>query len=319
MRRALALAVLAGACAGCGSPSAAPAPLTLERAIPLPKVSGRIDHLAIDLKRRRLFVAALGNGTVEGVDLDAGQIFARVEGLKEPQGLAYLPATDELAVASGGDGRVRFYRAADLAPAGELDAGADADNLRLADDGMLVVGSDGLRTIDPRTRTVVRTVALGAHPEGFRLDGSRFFVNLPRAGKIATGDLKTGVTAVWKAAYAMNFPMAYDPSARRIAVVYRLPAHLVLMDAGTGAVVSDRTTCGDSDDVFFDAKRQRIYVSCGGGSIDVFPIEGKRLARIDSRGGARTSLFVPEFDRLYVAARAGANQDAAILVYRPEP
>lgn len=319
MRRALALAVLAAACAGCGSPNAAPAPLTLERVIALPKVSGRIDHLAVDLKRRRLFVAALGNGSVEGVDLASGQVFARIAGLKEPQGIAYLPMSDEVAVATGSDGKVRFYRAADLSLTGELDAGDDADNLRVTGEGMLVVGSDSLRTIDPKTRAVVRSVPLAAHPEGFRLDGSRFFVNLPRAGQIATGDLKTGVSASWKAAYAMNFPMAYDPKARRLAIVYRLPAHLVLMDAQTGAVVSDRATCGDSDDVFFDAKRDRIYVSCGGGSVDVFPIEGPRLARIDSRDGARTSLFVPEFDRLYVAARAGANQDATLLVYRPEP
>ena len=319
MIRALALAALAAACAGCSSPSAAPAPLTLERTISLPGVAGRIDHLAIDLKRRRLFVAALGNGTVEGVDLAAGKVFARIEGLKEPQGVAYLPATDELAVASGGDGKVRFYRAADLTLTGELDAGDDADNLRVTDDGMLVVGSDSLRVIDPKTRAVVGAVPLPAHPEGFRLDGSRFFVNLPRAGLVAAGDLKTGVTSSWKAAHAMNFPMAYDARTRRIAVVYRLPARLVLMDAQTGAVVSDRPTCGDSDDVFFDDKRSRIYVSCGGGSVDVFPIEGDRLARVDSRDGARTSLFAPELDRLLVAARAGANQNAAILVYRPEP
>jgi hypothetical protein len=256
---------------------------------------------------------------VEGVDLAGGRVFARVDGLKEPQGVAYLPGADELAVATGGDGMVRLYRAADLSLAGELAAGDDADNLRVTEDGMLVVGSDSLRVIDPKTRTLTRSVALPAHPEGFRLDGGRFFVNLPRAGRIAAGDLQTGVTASWKAGYAMNFPMAYDAASRRIAVVYRLPARLVLMDAATGAVVSDRPTCGDSDDVFFDGKRGRIYVSCGGGSVDVFPVEGERLARVDSRDGARTSLFVPELDRLYVAARAGADQDAAILVYRPEP
>jgi hypothetical protein len=184
---------------------------------------------------------------------------------------------------------------------------------------MLVVGSDALKLIDPKTRTVVRSNPLAAHAESFRLDGTRFFVNLPRASQIAAGDLRTGVSATWKAAHAMNFPMAFDKASDRIAVVYRLPARLVLMDAKTGAVVSDRPTCGDSDDVFFDDKRQRIYVSCGGGSVDIFPVEGDRLARLDSRDGARTSLFVPELDRVYVAARAGANQEAAILVYRPEP
>jgi YVTN family beta-propeller protein len=317
-------AFLAGAAlfalAGCARPEAALADvLVLERTIPLAGVEGRIDHLAVDLKRSRLYVAALGNGTVEAVDLSAGKVIARIPGLEEPQGIAYLPNTDEVAVATGGDGKVRFYKGADLSPLAELDGGPDADNLRVTDAGGLVVGSDSLKTIDPHSHAVVRSVPLPAHAEGFRLDGDRFFVNLPRAGRIAAGDLKTGVAASWANRYGMNYPMAIDPASGRIAVVYRLPARLLVLDAGSGAVLSDRATCGDSDDVFFDPKRKRLYVSCGGGSIDVFEAEGadKPLARIDTRAGARTSFYSPELDRLFVAARAGAGREAAILVYRP--
>ena len=80
--------------------------------------------------------------------------------------------------------------------------------------------------------------------------------------------------------------------------------------------------CGDADDVFMDTKRNRVYVSCGAGFVDVFEAEAmslRRLARLVSVDGARTSLFVPELDRLYVAVRARGGQGAAIWVYRPSP
>ena len=81
-------------------------------------------------------------------------------------------------------------------------------------------------------------------------------------------------------------------------------------------------TCADADDVFFDAKRQRVYVSCGAGAIDVFSRDAsgsRHIARIQTSSGARTSLFVPELDELYVAERAGLVEDAAIAVFRPAP
>jgi YVTN family beta-propeller protein len=88
------------------------APLVLERTIALKGVSGRIDHLAVDLGRKRLFVAELGNGTVDVIDLAGMAVIHRIEGLKEPQGVAYAPGADVLAVASAGDGSVRLFRGA---------------------------------------------------------------------------------------------------------------------------------------------------------------------------------------------------------------
>ena len=76
-----------------------------------------------------------------------------------------------------------------------------------------------------------------------------------------------------------------------------------------------------ADDMFLDAKRRRIYVSCGEGVLDVLDAKGayRRLARIRTAPGARTSLFVPEVDRLFVAARATPEEPAAIWVFRPAP
>ena len=302
-----------------------PPALVLERTISLKDVKGRIDHLAVDLKHGRLFVAELGNGTVEAIDLRAKQSTGRINGLKEPQGLAYLPDRGELAVASGGDGTVRFYRGADLAPLGVLKVGADADNMRVdPHSGRLIVGyGDGaLAIIDPAAQTVVASLPLPGHPESFRLNGSRVFINVPDVGAIVVGDLVTSrVIATWKGAHAFNFPLAFDPVSGALATVYRLPSRLAVLDAASGATRADLATCGNADDVFFDAKRQRIYVSCGSGAVDIVRTQPSyaSINRVATRSGARTALFVPELDRLFVAARAGGlGSDAAILVYRPQ-
>jgi hypothetical protein len=296
----------------------------LERAIPLAKVSGRIDHLAVDPARRRLFVAELGNGTVEAVDLASGRSLGRVTGLKEPQGVGYLPGRDEIAVATGGDGMLRFYRSADLKLVGALKLGEDADNVRVdAQTGRVLVGyGAALAVVDPATRSLVRAVPLPAHPEGFQTQGSRAFVNLPQAGALAAVDLAQGrELARWRNPGAhFNFPMALDSDAGLIAVVYRLPARLVLFRIASGQVDQKLDTCGDADDVFFDSARKRLYVVCGGGAVDVF---GKARAgyaqagRISTRGGARTGVFSPQLDRLYVAVSANGNQPAAVWAFRP--
>src|SRR4051794_26897360 len=193
------------------------APVVLERPIPLGNVSGRIDHMAVDLRRGRLFVAELGNNTVDVVDLAAGRPIHRIGGLHEPQGVGYAPAADVIAVASAGDGSVRFYKGEDFAPVGSVDLGDDADNVRLdTRSGKFLVGygSGGIATLDPTGGTVIAKVALPAHPEGFRVDaeGHRALVNVPDAGQIAAVDLTTGKqTATWRVPdLSANFPMAWD-------------------------------------------------------------------------------------------------------------
>jgi hypothetical protein len=107
----------------------------------------------------------------------------------------------------------------------------------------------------------------------------------------------------------------------RVLIVTRKPPRLMLLDDDRGDVVADVPTCGDSDDVFFDAKRSHIYVSCGDGHVDVFASSERKLehsARIATAEGARTSLFVPDLDRLFVAVRANATQPPAVWVLKPD-
>ena len=322
--------IIAGLCLmlDLSAPSAAAEPpLLLEATIPLEGVGGRIDHMAVDLARRRLLVAELGNDTVDVVDLAGAKRVHQITGLKEPQGLAYAPGADLIVVASAGDGTVRFFHGNDFAPAGVIELGDDADNVRVDPrTGQVVVGygSCGLAVIDPATRAKLRAIPLPAHPEGFQLDpgSARVFVNLPDAHQIAVVDRAGAkLLASWpQKDLASNFPMALDPDGKTIASVFRSPRRLVLFDMGTGAVKAAAGTCGDADDVFFDAKRQRIYVSCGAGMVDVRQRDGTEIGQTPTISGARTSLFVPELDRLVVAARAGLiGGTARLLVYRPAP
>lgn len=305
-------------------------PLVLERTIPLAGVSGRIDHLDVDLGRGRLLVAELGNGTVDVIELGAGKVVHRIGGLREPQGVGYAPQADLILVASAGDGSVRLFRGEDVSPAGVIGLGDDADNVRLdkrTDRFVVGFGGGGLAVLDPTARSVASKMTLPAHPEAFQLDprAGRAYVNVPDAGQVAVVDLPAGKqVASWRVAgLRANFPMALDAAGSVLATVFRSPARLVLLDARSGAVTANLDTCGDADDVFFDTKRHRLYVSCGVGVVDVVQQDAAdyhSLARIRTRPGARTSLFVPELDRLFVAARAKpSGSDAAILVFRPAP
>jgi hypothetical protein len=228
-------------------------------------------------------------------------------------------------VASAGDGTVRFFDASSLTPIGSIALGDDADNLRVdPKTGQVVVGygSGALTILDPARRAVIRTIKLGAHPEGFQIDGEgrKAFVNVPDARKIAVLDLDSGrVLANWRATHLSNFPMALGQDSESVGIVYRVPARLVLFEAASGAAKADLPTCDDADDLFFDDKRRRIYVSCGSGAVDVFEQANGRYAA-SAHIETRTSLFVPALDRLFIAARAGSGgQDAVLLVYRPAP
>jgi YVTN family beta-propeller protein len=310
------------------SQAADPAVLELEDKIPLGNVAGRIDHLAIDLEHRRLFVAELGNNTVGVIDLNSKSVVHRISGLSEPQGVAYVPASDRLYVANGGDGSLRIYRGTEYTPAGKIDLGSDADNIRLdAESQKLVIGygSGALAVVDLASNEKAATYPLKAHPESFQIDvrSNRIVVNLPSARAIAVLDNKTGKElASWPMSHGGNYAMAIDRDNTRVFTVFRSPSKLTAFSYDTGAVVAEVDVCGDADDVFLDAKRKRLYVSCGAGFVDVFDaaaISPRRLAHLVSVDGARTSLFVPELDRLYIAVRARSGQGAAVWVYRASP
>ena len=311
--------------AGTSAQTASP-PLVIDAKIPLGQVSGRIDHLGIDLERKRLLVAELGNNSLGVVDLAAGKVLSRVAGLAEPQGAAYVPSSDSIFVANAGDGSVRVLRGEDLTPIRHIELGDDADNVRVdpARKRVLVGYRKGaLAVIDPVSLAKTADIRLKAHPEGFQIDetGTQVFVNVPDAHEIVVVDLATGSTQSLPTQGAgSNFPMAIDGEAHRFLVIFRNPPTLIAFSSQDGHVAAKVDTCGDADDVFVDRKRHRVYVSCGEGAVDVLEPDQqgyRRLARVPTASGARTSLFVPELDRLFVAVRAGSNEPEAIWVFRP--
>src|SRR5260370_28906841 len=143
-------------------------PLQLEAKIPLGDVRGRIDHMAVDLKRQRLFVAELGNDTVGIVDLPNLKLVHRIDGLKEPQGVGYEPSSDTLYVANARDGSVQLFEGSDYKATGRIELGSDADNVRIDDAThrvLLGYGSGALAGIDSSTRKKVAAIPLHAPPE----------------------------------------------------------------------------------------------------------------------------------------------------------
>jgi DNA-binding beta-propeller fold protein YncE len=258
--------------------------------------------------------------------LAAGKVLQTISGMSEPQGVAYVPFADSVYVANGGDGSVRVLRGDDLAPIGRIELGEDADNVRVdAQRSRVLVGygKGALAVIDPATRTKAADIRLKDHPEGFQIDetGTQVFANVPDARDIEIVNLATGANrAVPTDGLRSNFPMAIDRDAHRVLVVFRSPATLMALSSQDGRVAAKLETCGDADDVFVDPRRRRVYVSCGEGVVDVLEQSEtgyRHLARAPTVPGARTSLFVPELDRLFVAVRARSNEPAAIWVFRP--
>jgi len=300
-------------------------PLKLERTIELPDVQGRIDHMSLDLAGQRLFVSALGNNTVEIVDLKAGKRTNTITGLKEPQGALYVPDKNRLFVASGKDGTVKIFDGTSLQLLKTIEYGDDADNLRYdAARQRVYVGFGGgaLGEMDTEGQKIAET-KLDAHPESFQLEkvSPRIYVNLPGSRKVAVADRNAhSIATTWGMGLTLgNYAMALDEADHRLFVVSRVPARLVVVDTGTGKVVQKLPAVGDCDDIFFDQARKRIYATGGEGAISVFEQQDadhyKEIARTPTVKGARTSFFSPDLGRLYVAVRRQGSAPAQIQVF----
>jgi DNA-binding beta-propeller fold protein YncE len=323
--------ILLAACVAGVSPlhAAEREPLRLGQTIEMPDVEGRIDHLTVDVKAKRLFVAALGNNTVEIIDLALGKRTASIAGVKEPQGVRYVAEGGRLFVACGEDGSCAVFDGATLKQVGTIRLGGDADNVRYDPQARRVYvgyGQGAIGVIDAVKHSKITDIKLKAHPESFQLEskGNRMFVNVPRAMEIAVIDRsQDAVIATWPIHEAHeNFPMALDESHHRLFVGCRKPAKLLVLDSESGKPAASLACSGDTDDVFYDEATQRVYVSCGEGFIDVFErTEADRYSRIQhlaTAPGARTSLFVPQLRSFYLAVPRRGLQRAEIRVYKAE-
>lgn len=308
-------------------------PLQLEEQIPVPGVAGRLDHFTADAKRKRLFVSALGNNTVEVIDVFAGRVMHSIKGLAQPQGPLYVPGVDKLYVANAEDGKVRVYDGATYTLRKTIDFGKNPDNMRYDEASKTVfVGfgeeeDAGIATINPKTdERFGQVYKTGGHPESFQVEssGGRIFVNVPDAGMIVESiDRKTGAVTKWPLKDLRgNYAMALNEEDHRLFTVTRKTPMLVVLDTEAGAEVARLRAAGECDDVFFDASRKRIYVIGAEGFISVFqqndPDHYELVANVPSGIGIRTGYFFSKRDRFYVGVPAKGNEPAQVWTYEAE-
>jgi DNA-binding beta-propeller fold protein YncE len=314
--------------------------LKLVRTIPMPNVKGRIDHMDVDVKGKRLFVSGLENGSVEVVDLQAGRWTKSIPGFLKPQGIAYVAALNKLFVASGDDGMVRVFRGDTLERLDviKLELGPN----RVAYDSgkqILYVGYGGkdagkdygeVGAIDARTDKKIFEVQVAAHPSELLLDksGETLFVFISVVSKIQVVDLKKReVRATWPVSSQRPGDAALDETRGLLLIGTHTPPEMIAMDAKSGKEVAHLPTTDGMDGVYFDAARKRIYISGGRGedvgSVFVYQQKGpdgyEIAGKIPTRPGAGTSFWSPELNRYYVAAPANGTEQAAILVFEPAP
>lgn len=311
----------------CPVPHAAPA--MIPQTIELAGVRGRIDHLAIDTLGQRLFVAALGNNSVEIVDLKLGKVTHSIHDLREPQGVVYIPGKNRIYVANGDDGTVQSFEGATFAALQTIELGSDADNLRFNPETNTVYagfGDGGIAFFDADSGNRVFTIGLTGHPESFQGErsGKRLFVNVPDAGEIAVLDAeKKTVLARWPMGdLKANFPMALDEAHHRLLVGFRRPPMLAVFDTETGKKTFQVTMDPDVDDVFYDKEGKRVFLACGGGIISgggylsvliqEDPDHYRLIHRIPTPKGTRTCLWVPGWNRLFLAVPAAGGRQASI-------
>jgi len=333
------LLVLSGPAAGQDSSA-----LSLKTQIALPNVTGRIDHFSVDVKGQRLFMAGVGNHTLEVIDLQSGKRVRTIPDLAEPQGVYFDAATNRLYVACGLDGVTKIYDGTTFQLLGSVKFPDDADNIRYdARSKSVIVGYAGAKELRKRNEGTgglgfidssgkqTGDVVIDAHPESFRMEekGTRIFVNVPDKKEIQVIDaVKRTVLARWPVTSAKNnFPMALDEAHHRLFVGCWTPPLLLVFDTETGKEVASLefgkkgVTAGNTDDLFYDSKRGRVYVLNGLGSIDVFqqkdPDHYDRIASYPTPPGTRTGLFVPEWGKLFtgVLAQEKEKTSAEVRVY----
>lgn len=340
---ALALAILA-ASASIMFSQVAVSPVALKVTIPLPEAKGRLDHLGVDVKGQRIFLAEIGSGGVQAINLATNKSMHTITGFGEPQGIYFDAATNRLFVASGDDGTVKIFDGTTYKLLVTAKFSSDADNLRFDPrSGRVIVGYGGEKfvggkAVAPRgergigdgalayvdiSGTKGPEISVDAHPESFQLEktGTRVFVNVPDRHEIQVADLaKKAVIAHWPVSCTDNFPMALDEAHHRLFIGCRIPAKMFVIDTHTGKSAASLDIPGLTDDLFYDAARARIYVLGGAGFLDVFlqktPDLYDRIARVPVPVGSRTGLFVPEFDELFVSVSQSDKQPAELLIFK---
>ena len=315
-------------------------PLRLIQTIPLPNVKGRMDHLGVDLKGKRLFAAALENNTLEVIDLKAGKRVFSIPGQSKPQGVFYSSDFNKLFVDNGGDGTCKVYDGNTFKLIENLPVGNDSDHLSYDPATKYLYAaygdakSGGLSIIDAPAVKHIGDIKVDARPGGIKIEksGPRIFLRFTGTGNLAVIDReKREVIAKWPVpeAKASN-SLALDETNHRLFDGTSNPPLLLVFDTESGRKVTQLEGVAGIDDAWYDAEHKRIYTSGGRESATskppgfVYVYEQKDanhyelIAKVPTRPNSQTSIWVPELNRYYVSSSSNDTQDSAILVFEPE-
>lgn len=309
--------------------------LHLVQSIPMPTGFVHFDHFGVDAKRGRLFATFEDHNTVEVFDVNTGQHVRSLTGFEVPHNVLYLDDLNILVITDGagtfnilrGDTlervhTVKLARNADFVvfdPKSKLfyvTNGGHAANMTYA--LVSIIDADGKRVGDIKVDGVHIEFLTGEK------SGPRLFVNVADKHEVAVINRETRqVVALWPLPNAEeNLPMALDETNQRLFTVSRKPAKLFVLDSTSGQTLSSLPCVGGADDMAFDAKTHRIYVSGGDGFVSVFeqddPDHYKALTNVPTGPGGNTSTFVPELNRLYVGVRRG-KQGGELQILQAEP
>ncbi len=294
----------------------------------LPGVHGRIDHLAVSADEKKLYIAALGNNTLEVVDLEKGRTDTSLAELQQPQSVICSSETDRILTSNGGDGKCTIFHCNGFKQIACIDVGDDADNIRYDSASHIAYvgyGNGGLALLDLNYSRQEGSIPLSAHPEAFELDQARklIYVNVPQSDAIEVVDMKKkAVIASWKIPGAKgNFPMAFDPGKQRLFIATRYPSKCFVFDVNTGKPIASWSCSKDADDIFYDKTTRDLYIICGEGFIDDFKEDTTSgdfslSQRIATRKGTKTALYNPSDHTLYIALPQTEKQEAELRIYK---
>jgi DNA-binding beta-propeller fold protein YncE len=311
-------------------------PLKRVNTIALKGPVGGMDHLAIDVRRGRLFVANTSNNSLDIVDLKADKLLQQKSGQGHIRGIDYSPEVDRIFVGNGTGGVCNTFDGESYTLIKSVALGDDADNVRYnpRSGRIYVVHADSeLSIIDGKDFTVRSPIALSKDLGAFKLETGRprMYLCSKAEGQVVLIDTQkdevVGKFPVAPAGVGNNAALAIDEPNHRLFVGCRQNPSLVVMDGNTGKIVASVPIPGDVDDVSFDPTRKRIYASCGDGAIAVVrQLDADRyesLATIPTVKKARTSILNTADGRLYLAvprmADRPAQKDPEIWVYEPAP
>jgi DNA-binding beta-propeller fold protein YncE len=321
----------------------AKAPLLYKGAILMPEVpqGPYSDHLAVDPAEHRLFATPQAAKSVYVLDFQSGKVLKSIPGFGNPHSVFYAAALHRLFVADGGDGSLKVFDSKDYHLIKRIALLADADGIAYdkrtkylyVNNGGEGAGKDYslisiIDTVSLEVKGEVRLDADKLEATVIDPDAPRMFADLPGKNQVAVIDLNSRrVLATWSVAPGKsNMALAYDPAMHRLYVGCRdteVRGQIVVLDASNGKLITSLPIGGWTDQIEWDAARKRLYTSCGTGQVFTYQLESdgkyRELPTVDTAILAKTSLFVPSLDRLYVSAPHLADFDARIMIFAPVP